>query len=136
MTNDANQQTEDAVQKAISEIEISESVATGLAEARKLAMAKAAELEQQNKVVAFPSQRAKIIWSSAIAASVTAIAISLSLQQPNIGLPLEADNLSESLPESLATLTDLDETEWQLIQDLEFALWLSQLTEDEIEPQG
>ena len=75
MTNDANQQTEDAVQKAISEIEISESVATGLAEARKLAMAKAAELEQQNKVVAFPSQRAKIIWSSAIAASVTAIAI-------------------------------------------------------------
>lgn len=136
MTNEDKSRTEQAARSALdqNQQELPEHITSALAAARRKAML-AAESEQVSKPSAkiYAFDRPKLVWSGAIAASVTALALSLALQNPTTDIPVEADYLL-----TLAELEGLDDTEWQLVQDLEFALWLSELGEDAlaIEPQG
>lgn len=67
------------------------------------------------------------IWSGAIAASCVALAITFGLRQPG---PDSMELLQPETEESLLLLADMDETDWQLVQELEFALWLSEYGDD------
>lgn len=136
MKNEEENRTEQASRSALDQNQqaLPDHITTALADARKKAML-TAESEQPPKPTAkiYAFDRPKLVWSGAIAASVTALALSLALQNPASDIPVEAEYLL-----TLAELESLDDTEWQLVQDLEFALWLSELGEDAlaIEPQG
>lgn len=127
MSDYPEKQIEQAAKQALENEPLSESVTYGLSEARKLALARAAELQQGGKanVLLFPRQYKKIFWSGAVAASVTAIALTVVLKQPTAALPFET-------ADSLLFLTEMDETDWQVVQDLEFTLWLSELSDDQL----
>jgi|SaaInl5LU_22_DNA_1037371.scaffolds.fasta_scaffold02042_12 hypothetical protein len=129
--------TERAANEALDQTlqQLPEDITSALAAARQKAIASAAD-ESSVKTTAtiYQFDRPKMMWSGAIAASVTALALTLSLQQPGVDLPVNnADDLL-----SFTEIGVLDETEWELVQDLEFALWLSQLSDDALttDPQG
>lgn len=136
MKNEEENRIEQAARRALdqNQQELPDHITSALAAARKKAVL-AAESDQTPKPSAriYTFDRPKLVWGGAIAASVTALALSLALQNPASDMPVEADYLL-----TLAELESLDDTEWQLVQDLEFALWLSELDEDAlaIEPQG
>lgn len=140
MNKDDQNQIEKAARSALDQNldELPEDITSALAAARAKALRAAEDGSSQKTARIYRFDRAKVIWSGAIAASVTALALTLSLQQPGTELPADADYLL-----TLAELESLDETEWALVQDLEFALWLSNeglsVLEDEafaIEPQS
>jgi hypothetical protein len=147
MTTNDQKHAEQAARSALDQNmqELPEDIASALAAARKMAIQSAEQSEDSNQPTAalfnlrsYQFDRPKMIWSGAIAASVTALALTLALQQPGADFPVEADYLL-----TLTELESLDDTEWALVQDLEFALWLSEvdlgeLGEDTlaIEPQS
>lgn len=116
--------------------ELPEDITSALAAARKKALEAAMSMNesgqprQTNSPTAkiYQFDRNKMIWSGAIAASVTALALTLALQNPGADIPIEADYLL-----TLAELESLDDTEWALVQDLEFALWLSEMGPSELD---
>lgn len=120
--------------------ELPEGITSALRVARTKALEAASSMDTPQRTTAkiYSFDRKKAVWSGAIAASVTALALTLALQNPATGIQAEADYLL-----SLAELEGLDDTEWALVQDLEFALWLSELGPSEqggdaltTEPQG
>ncbi len=131
-----NAKTEHMAREALDQNlrQIPEEITSALEAARKKALATAQEDSVQSGARVYHLDRPKIIWGGAVAASVTALALSIALQQPGQDLP--ASNGEELL--GFAEIGALDETEWALIQDLEFALWLSQLSDDAFatDPQG
>ena len=147
-TENSNAAIEAAAGKAIEDLPISESVRASLAAARSSAMAKAAELEaskvESAKVVSFPTNYSKFLWPSAAAACVSIIAVSFAFQPQNTQFPAEVFEASfnqeaavdqeidtQDLGDTaLLTVAELDETEWELILDLDFALWLSEQSQD------
>jgi hypothetical protein len=123
MNNDDHNQLEKAARRALDDHldKLPEDITSALAAARKKALESAAAGESaQPTAKIYSFNRRQMAWSGAIAASVTALALTLALQPPGADTPLEADYLL-----TLAELEDLDDTEWALVQDLEFALWLS-----------
>ena len=152
--------TIETARQAIDDLPVSESVSAGLTAARSMAMAKARELEAQQletarpastKVISFPKHYSKFLWPSAAAACASIIALSLALQPQNTEFPAELFEASlaeeaangqgaglEILEETeLLSVAELDETEWELIQNLDFALWLSEQSQDSLaDPQS
>ena len=142
MTNDDQKRIEQRARDVLDQNsqDLPEEITSALSAARMRAMeaARAQDGSEKPSAKIYSFTQTRVVWSGAIAASVTALALTLALQQPGADLPTEsADYLL-----SLAELESLDDTEWALVQDLEFALWLSELGElDELgggafEPQG
>ena len=93
-----------------SEQQVSDSVRAALAEARAKALSHAADKRKTNWLT--PSL-------AAAASTVLAVGIWFATQTPGVDAPLDGMEL-------MVSLAELDETEWELVDDLEFALWLSE----------
>lgn len=95
-----------------------------------LAQARSKALQSPRKsgirIGGYPMPRASLYLGGAIAASITAVSLNLGLHQAEI-TPVPENNFLPALTE----VGELDETEWALIQDLEFALWLAEVNIDE-----
>jgi hypothetical protein len=85
--------------------------------------------------------RNRMLWGGAIAASCAALTLTLVLRQPGGDefLPVGSgdsftldtqDYLLEDAEGSVLLLAEMDETEWDLVQELEFALWLSEFGDE------
>ena len=100
--------------------ELSPEVLEGLREARLRALASVRPRPAIYRLV--PENR--WVWGGALAAGLAVLAVT-SIWQDNPEL------LPTSDAESLLALAELNDTEWQLVQDeLEFAYWLSELEEE------
>lgn len=106
--NDLEQQAKRALDQ--SEQQVPDSVRAALAEARSKALAQAAPRPKSNWLT--PSL-------AAAASTVLALGIWFATQGPTVNAPLDSMEL-------MVSLAELDETEWELVDDLEFAIWLSE----------
>lgn len=115
-----------------------EDLSAKLAAARAKAMASAENpdgADLDSKVVSIQSRidKNRLVWGGAIAASCAALTLTLALWQPSGedfllldgegSYALDAEN-------SMLILTEMDNTEWELVQELEFALWLSEFGDE------
>ena len=115
-----------------------QNLSAALAAARQNALeagSNAETTEKESNVVPLrPAlDRSKMVWGGAIAASCAALALTLVLRQPGEEfLPLDAgDSFAlQEAEDSMFLLTEMDETEWDLVQELEFALWLSEFGDE------
>ena len=106
--NDLEQQAKRALDQ--SEQQVPDSVRAALAAARSKALAQAAPRPKSNWLT--PSL-------AAAASTVLALGIWFATQGPTVNAPLDSMEL-------MVSLAELDETEWELVDDLEFAIWLSE----------
>lgn len=164
MTSEKHTQAEQAAFDALDQsLEgTPEHISKALEAARQKAMSKAQSDEAAQQTEPGPSniipiyrRKAPVYWGGAIAASVTAVAISLALKQPALTTdptspielasptisPTEMGQLAvrngvEDSANSFLVLTDMDDTEWQLIQELEFALWLTEFGDEQPTPDS
>lgn len=121
--------------------EMPDDISSALAAARQRAMQRATsadstspEIDRSNVVEGhFSSKRNRMVWGGAMAASCAALTLSLVLQQSgtDASLPLNLEgSLAFDEEDSMLILAEMDETEWGLVQELEFALWLSEFGDE------
>lgn len=146
MTDDKESKVLDAARKSLDQSvdDISDDLSATLAAARQRAINAGPSTEANNtettndesKIVQLrPSwNRNRIVWGGAIAASCAALSLTLVLRQPGADefLPLDAaDSFAlGDTQESIFLIAEMDETEWDLVQELEFALWLSEFGDE------
>lgn len=73
-------------------------------------------------------QAAQPVWPWVGGLMAAGIAAVVLMQQPTT-MPAVPD----SAQDVVFSMAELDDTEWDLVQDFDFALWLSQLDPDELE---
>lgn len=95
-----------------------------------------ADKSEGSKVVQLraPLGRTGLVWGGAIAASCAALTLSFVLRQPGSELlPLDVGvegTYALEAEDSMLFLAEMDNTEWELVQELEFALWLSEFGDE------
>jgi len=120
-----NDELNQKIQKALnnSTQDLPEHITDGLLQARKKALA-----AQTTKQASPSSYRAWNKELMAIAACISLIVPVWFLSAPESKSPIEVQSM-----DLMVSFAELDDDEWELVDDLEFALWLSEQNQLEAE---